>query len=96
MAGSFALVRRWTLGTILGRERQYDAGPAPQRCFTEFGEAIDTAPGALEPTIYVAEENAAGIGCDFAEITRPPRSRPKRCGKRESLLPIGCHDWLAD
>ena len=64
---------RGTLGTIL-RRRQYDAGPALQRRFTKVGEAIDAASGALEPAIYVAEENPAGIGCHFAEIAWPPRS----------------------
>jgi hypothetical protein len=62
------------LGTILRRERQYDAGPALQCRLTDVGESIDAAPGALEPAIYVSEEDPAGIRCDFAEITRPPWS----------------------
>ena len=54
------------LGQLL-RSRQHDAGPAMQRRFTKFREPIDAASGALD----IAEQNPAGIGCDFPEVAWP-------------------------
>ena len=70
--------------------------PSLQSRFTEPREPIDTAPGALEPTIHVAEKNPAGIRCNSPEIAWPSRPRTQSSGTNQSLLSVGGHDRLAD
>jgi hypothetical protein len=56
---------------------------------------IETARGALEPAIHVAEQNSAGIRCDFPEVAWPSGARTQRSGTNQSLLSVGGHDRLA-
>jgi hypothetical protein len=74
--------------------RSHGLRPPLQGGFAPAVQPIHTALGTFEPTIDVAEQNAAGLRCNRSKITRSARGRLQKCSAHKSLLPIGRHDRL--
>ena len=75
--------------------RTHGLRPPLQGGFAPAVQPIHTALGTLEPTIDVAEQNAASLRCNRSKITRSAWARLQQCSAHKSLLPIGGHDRLS-
>ena len=75
--------------------RTHGLRPPLQGGFAPAVQPIHTALGTLEPTINVAEQNAASLRCNRSKITRSAWARLQQCSAHKSLLPIGRHDRLS-